>query len=412
MSTIPYGLSETGFIAKPQSVIIAELETQLADALRPLGGEKLNTKTGVVSQLIGPFGAKARELWELGQAVHSAFDRDNATGAALQQVGAVTGSDQRGETKGRVGARLTLGIAVTVPAGSIVSVTGVPTSRWLTLEDVVSTTAGDYDVECECESTGPVAADSGTLTVIETPVSGWTAVTNPADAEQGALEETDAEYRARQEAELASPGTSPLDAIRADMLRLLDEHEIAGGNVSVSHNPTDATVGSLTPHSVAIAVYDGTDDGSALDNDTIAARIWASVGGGIKTIGGTLVTVLDSEGQLQGVRFARPTPITVYATLAVDVAKVRGWDPDSGVAAIKAALVTRGRALFGVGDDVVATRWSAGVFEVAGVVDLTSFALETNPAPVSTTNITINNTELPVFDTSRIVVTPTLGGPP
>lgn len=411
--TIPYGLSEAGFIPKPYETIKEEIDSQLVEALTAPGAEKLNTKTGVVRQLVDPFASKARELWELAQAVHGAFDRDNASGAALDAVGTMTGRDRLPATRGTVPLTLTLDAGVTVPAGSIASVGGSPTSRWLTRSSVTSASAGSYVVDAVCESAGPIAAAATTIDTIETPVAGWSAVTNAEDAVQGALEESDAAYRAAQEFELAAPGTSPVDALRADLLRLLDEHDIAGGSITVDHNPGDEeNADGLPPHSVEVIVYDGTSDGSAIADADIAQRIWESVAGGIDTHGSIETTATDSVGEQQTIRFSRPVEVLVYVSVDANVATSRGWDTTSGAAQVKAAIAAFGRSTFRVGDDVVRFRLMSSAFPVPGIIDVTGFRLGRAPSPSGTINLVIDRRELAAFDTSRIVVTPTTVTPP
>jgi uncharacterized phage protein gp47/JayE len=414
MSTITYGLSASGFLAKPLSVIQSEIEQGLIDGLRDSeGNARLNVKTGVTSQITGPYASKARELWELAEAVHGAFDRDNASGAALDAVGAMTGSDRIPATKGTVIETVTLAAAMTLPAGSIVSDVGDPTSRWVTLEDVTSTTLGTYEVECECETAGPIAANAGALTVIETPVSGWTAAANAEDANQGTLEETDPDYRARQEDELAGQGTSPQDAVRADLLALLDEEEITDGSVTVAMNVGDVANGEgLPPHSIEAIVYDGTDGGTALTDDQIAQRLWDTVAAGIQTHGTSSGTATDSLGESHTVYFSRPTIVELYVSPTVSVATSRGWDATNGPTSIKAALVAFGRSTFGTGDDVARFRLMSAIFGVAGIVDVTAFTLGITASPVGTTNVVIGRRELAVFDTGRVVVVPNVVTPP
>lgn len=65
--------------------------------------------------------------------------------------------------------------------------------------------------------TGPIPALAGTLTVIDTPVSGWTGVNNPLDVITGTNVETDTEALARREALLSGQASGPLQAIVSDV---------------------------------------------------------------------------------------------------------------------------------------------------------------------------------------------------
>lgn len=64
-----------------------------------------------------------------------------------------------------------------------------------------------------CTVNGPNVVPSGSLSVIGTPVSGWTSVTNPLDCITGSLIETDTEALARRNTLLAAQANGPLQAI-------------------------------------------------------------------------------------------------------------------------------------------------------------------------------------------------------
>lgn len=414
MPALPWGLTVYGFRAKTLEEIRSEMETRAIDELRDADGRALlNVKVGPVHQIIGICSSQARELWEALEALHAAADPDRAIGAAQDALCALTGTTRQAPTKSRLTATLTLTNGTTVPAGSIASVVGAPDRRFVTLEDVTATADDDYDVECEAETAGPVAANAGTLTVIETPVAGWTAVTNALDAVQGADVEEDSELRARREEELSAQGTSPRDAIRADLLRMLAAADITNGSVTVLMNVTDVVDGDgLPPHSVEALVHDGTDDGSGIDDDAIAQVLWDTVAAGIQTYGTSTGTAVDSLGVEHTVSFSRPTLKTVYVSVSVNVATSRGWDASAGSTSIKEAIVALGESVHGVGDDVTRFRLLSAVFDVEGVIDVTAFTLGFTATPVGTVNLTIAARELAVFDTSRVVVTPTVVTPP
>lgn len=413
MPALPWGLTPAGFRAKTLAEIQDDLEAQLKDGIRDSDGRpRLNVKAGPIHQIVGTVSSAAREVWEVLEAVHAATDRDRATGAALRSVAALTGTTPIGATKSRVTGKLALAALMTLPRGSIVSVAGSPTSRFLTLADVVTTGAGYYEVELEAETAGPVAANAGTLTVIETPVTGWASITNELDAVQGQLAETDPELRSRTEDELAAQGTSPRDAIRADLLQLLAAKGVTDGSVTVYMNVTDATdVDGLPPHSVEAVVYDGTPSGTAVTADEIAQVLWDTVGAGIATYGTSSGTATDSVDVEQVLRFTRPTPREVWIASAVNVATSRGWDAVAGEAEVVKAVLAAGRAYL-VGDDVSRFRLLSSQFSVPGLIDCTAFTLGFSSSPVGTDNLVIGKREIAAFDSSRVIVTPTLVTPP
>lgn len=76
--------------------------------------------------------------------------------------------------------------------------------------------------EFEAQNDGPVLAVSGSLTEIETPVSGWAAVDNIVDGDVGNDVETDTALRIRRELSLRILGAATESAIRARILQEVD----------------------------------------------------------------------------------------------------------------------------------------------------------------------------------------------
>lgn len=402
--SLPWGLTTAGFVAKPLATVLEEIEEAEKEQISP----ELNVKAGPTHQINGIFASKVRELWELAEAVHAAGDPDRASGASLDAVAALRGSTREAATKSRVTETVTLGASMTLPAGSIVSVLGDPTARFVTLTAVTSVLAGNYSVEMEAESAGIVAANAGTLTEIETPVAGWTAATNALDAVLGTVVETDAGLRARSESELAAQGTSPADAIRADLLDLTGVV-----TVQVFENVTSVTdADGLPPHSVEAVVYDGSEGGTTVAADDIAQVLWDTVAAGIETYGSSSGTATATDGTTHTMRFSRPTVRPVYVSPTVSAAIARGWDTAEGADLVAAAIVAVGDDAFGSGDDVIRRRLEAGAMAIPGVIDLTAFTLGFSASPVGTANLVVGRRELATFDTSRVVVTVNLVTPP
>jgi hypothetical protein len=253
------------------------------------------------------------------------------------------------------------------------------------------------DVEAESVETGVVVGNSGTITVIETPVSGWQSVINLEDADLGADIETDESLRIRRELELARAGKSPADAIRAD---ILDVEGVT--HATVFYNDTDETdADGVPPHSVEVLVRGG-------DDQDIWDTLFDSVAAGIRTFGTEEGTTEDSEGTEHPIKFSRPEEIEIY----VDVFVTKDPDtyPADGDDQIKEAIVTAGDAR-GAGLDAVASWVTAQVFSVTGVLDVTGVQIDDAPAPSGSATIPITKRQLAKYDTSRITVTAINGEP-
>jgi uncharacterized phage protein gp47/JayE len=388
------GVTPNGFEIKT----LAEIDDEIADEMRSEIAADLDlTAVQPLGQAKSIFAKKAAEIWEVLQAIVNALNPDANEGVHQDNVCAITGTKRKAATKSRVTCTVTLNASTTLPAGSIANVAGQETNRWISVADVTSTSAGTYPAVFESETAGPFVANAGTLTVITVPVSGWTAVTNAADATIGSSVETDAALRLRREDELDAQGAGTVDTIRDALVR-----DVAGiVSAHVFENTTMVTdANGLPPKSLRAVIYDGATPQA--DDDEVAQLLWDKKPGGIEYTGATSGTAVDSEGSDRIVPFARATVKNVWFDYVLTVDADYPADGDDQV---KAAAVALGAELLTLGADVIAARFKAAAFEVAGVVDVTTFELGFAASPSGTTNLTVASGEIAVLDTSRITVT-------
>jgi uncharacterized phage protein gp47/JayE len=446
---MPYGLTSTGFTPKPYEQVLADIEASLRSSF----GESIDlTPQSTFGQIAGIIAERVAEVWDAAQGVYAAFDPDAATGTALDALAAVTGTLRLPATKSTLDLACTGTPGTVLPAGRQASV-DVTLARFETLAEAViaaatawaSTTAyvvgavrtnasrvyvctgagtsagsggptttapsitdgtvtwryvgegtGYVAAPAECTVTGPVAALSGTITTIETPVSGWSSVRNLTDAVAGRDVETDAALRLRREGDLQATGGGAVEQIR-EALSLVD----GVLEVTVFENATDSVVDSIPPHAVEALVLGG-------DADDIRAALFAAVAAGIATFGSETGTVVDSMGISHTVEFSRPTPVPIY--FAVALTKDPNTYPADGDAQVKAAMVAYG-ATFRTGWDVRSTAFVARIFTVPGVLDVTECFLGTAPAPTTPNTVTTTARELATFDSGDIVVVASNGSP-
>lgn len=383
------GLTPTGFEGKPLDEIIEEINADLRSLISPSLSLDPGTALGI---LVGVTADRIAELWELAEEVYGSQYPDSAVGAALVGVCAITGTVQNPAAKSTVTATLNIDAAVTVLKDSVVSVDGNADARFVTLADAVGPGPGaqDVEVEMEAEETGPSAAPTGTLTVIETPVAGWNTSTNAADAELGTDIETDTALRLRREEELQAGGAGTVDAIRGALLQVEDVDQ-----AKVFENVSITTDGDGVPgKAIEAVVLNGADQ-------DIIDTIWEKKGGGIETHGSESGTAIDSQGDSHAIEFSRPTEKAIW--IIVDVTTDSDF-PGTGEADIEAALVAFQEAGLGIGDDVVQSQLFEPVFGIAGVVDVTKIWIKIGGVPTGEANIVIGNRELADFDTGDITV--------
>lgn len=247
------------------------------------------------------------------------------------------------------------------------------------------------------ENTGPYEALAGTLNVIETPVAGWEGVVNTADADLGANAESDAAYRLRHRRQLMGKGSASEQAIE-DAVAQLDGVEY----VKVRANDGDVVDSEgLPPHSIRVTVLGG-------DDVEIAETIMAKKAAGIQTYGNESEFVLDGEGFLKQIFFQRPIKKYIWASIVLVPGEKypQVGDPEATVAA---AVALWGDANLTIGDDVERYQFGTPVNTVPGIKGATiqlGFTLNENDPqpPLAAVDLVMSSVELPLFDSSRVLV--------
>lgn len=385
------GLGSTGWVPKT----VDELRQEAEETIRTALGDDVDVSAeSVFGPLIAALATKLGELWELVGSVYNARVPAGASGAALEALCELApGIERRAATKGTVTLSVTLNAGVTLPTGSRTSVSGEPSNAWVTTEDVTNSTGSPATVSVAAEAldAGRTPANAGTITAIATPVTGWTAVTNAADATPGLEIETDAELRLRREQRLQRAGSSPLEAIAAQVA------EVDGVTQAIAwENATDYTDAfGRPPHSVEVMVLGGL----AAD---IGRAIWAAKAAGIQTYGTeSVVTFADDRGVTRSVYFSRPTSLSAYATLLIIT------DPATyaGDAAVESAFLAAMEGLRAgeVARNAIAV---AALLEVTGVRDAVVWMGSTSTFTSQTRdNLAPTERQRIVFDSARVEVT-------
>jgi uncharacterized phage protein gp47/JayE len=448
-----YGLTPAGFVPKTFAVVRDEINARLKSEF----GVSLDVgDLSTLGQLVAIFAEREALLWELIEAIVSSQDPDAATDTLLDALAVLTGTTRRPADSSVVVLTLTGTPTTVVSSGSKASVvvagevfataeeatiaataawssgtpyddgdrvtnasrvyqciaagtsagSGGPTTTDASIADgsvtwrYLGEGTGDVDVIAVADETGPIAGVSGSITVIETPVSGWDSVINVLDAELGADVETDEALRVRREVELADAGSTTADAIRSALMAVADV--IA---VHLFVNDSDSPVAfedeTVPGHTIEALVHGGADQ-------DIWDTLLANVAAGIGTVGSETGTAEDLEGNAVSVSFTRPqvVPVWVDVELTYDAAKF----PADGDDQIKLAIATWGSKRT-IGDDIVASAISAACFAVPGVLDVTLVEVGTADPPTASTTIAMTLRMLATYDTSRITVVSTPGTP-
>lgn len=390
-----YGVTSTGFVAKRLADIKAELEA----AYRAAFGAAINLEPqSIFGQQIGIHSEREALIWELAEAVYNARRPDTAEGVNLNDCVSLTNVTRLPATKSVVAVRILGTDGTVIPAGTfIMSVEGNAASRFVSLigGTIGETTTGLLDLDFEAETAGAVTAPTGTLTVIETPISGVTSAANTADADVGRELETDAQLRIRRLVAMNRPGTATANGIRNAILEV--DAVIQANVIENDTNITDT--GGRPPHSVQSVVSGGADA-------DIAAAILSAKAGGIQTYGDVSIDVVDSQGMTHEINFSRPSEVPIYLRITV----TPNTDPNEGLtypangdAAIETAVLAFVEANYVLGHDVVLSQFYTPINTIDGVIGILVEA-SLNGSSWVTTNLPIAANELATFDSARVTV--------
>lgn len=168
-----FGLTVLGLQIKRQSDIIAEIQSSLRSAL----GQNINLlPASVFGQLVGIFSEREALIWELVEDVYLSQYPNSAEGASLDNILALSGLKRLPATPSRVPApnQVLLGAPGTfIPAGSVISVLGTPTSKFNTDTDV---TIG-FPQDCIQSVSFSSVPDSGVFKLVIVDTAGNTLTT-------------------------------------------------------------------------------------------------------------------------------------------------------------------------------------------------------------------------------------------
>jgi uncharacterized phage protein gp47/JayE len=289
-----------------------------------------------------------------------------------------------------------IGFNVTLPGQSDLPLLVVQTNSTATTINITESQKGYgpfADVTARAVNIGNVIGPARSIVTIDTPTFGITGVTNLLDAVVGRNVETDSELRLRRQLNQQRQGTATVEGIRS-ALRAVNQVTQA----LVVENVTLATVGGIPAKSFESFVVGGTPQ-------DIGNAIWKVKPAGIQAHGSQSVTVIDSQGFNQVVKFSRPTVQAIYiiATIAKNTNPTEGeLYPINGNNLVRDALLAYGQTLT-LGKDVVTNLLFSPINAVPGVIGI-DLKIGFSPSPTASVNLSIGPTEIAQFDSSRITV--------
>ena len=359
-----YGITTTGFNKKEYSEVVDDL----VGLVKSLFGNSTNTEaTAAVGTLIRLAADQDAETWEVLQQLYNSIDINTATGQALVFLGALLDFYKLPATAAVGEVTFTVDATTTIEAGTIISVSGAPSQRFQTTAELVLTvvdpaTEASGSVAVQALSVGPIVAPIASLTVLESTVSGVTAVTNAAAIIDGTLEETDLEFRQRILSSRASAGRGTSPSLLADLLAIASVE-----SATINEGLVDPISPEGVPFGYIEVIVEGADD-TATEN-AVAQALYNNKTPGIPhySFSEDSGTATDpSSGQEFTMAFTKPTVVAL--DLQVNLTVTGAFQ---GAAAAKTVVETYLSNLE-IGEDMIISKISSALAQMAGVEDVVS----------------------------------------
>jgi uncharacterized phage protein gp47/JayE len=256
---------------------------------------------------------------------------------------------------------------------------------------LVNTTAGLANglAIVEAAEIGSTSAPSGSLTVIENPVSGLDSITNLEDATLGRDIESDADLKVRRAVSLQRAGAGTLGALVSIV------SDIEGVSATVGfENITMVEAGGIPAKAFELILLGG-------DNAEIGSAIWDFKPAGIQPFGGVEVDIVDGQGFPRKVYFSRPTEIDIY--VEIDLTVDPATFPLNGEAVASANILAFGNSLE-IGEDVIVVpQLISAMNGIEGITDI-AVRIGKTASPTLDDNVIIEADEISNWDSARITV--------
>lgn len=355
LPTLAATISAAGIYAPPFSDILGSLQ---ASFQLIYGSDVYLQPDSQDGQLLAIFAQAIYDANATAVAVYNSYSPSTAQAAALSSAVKINGLAREIASNSQVVVLLGGTVGTTINNGVVGDTGG---NSWNLPSVVVIPISGSISVTATCSVIGAILAPAGTVTLINTPVLGWSSVTNPAAASAGAPIETDAALRTRQSNSVGLPAMTPLEATTAAVQALAGVSQVA-----TYENPTSVVdMNGLPAHSISLVVAGG----SAA---AIATAIALKKTPGCNTYGTTNQIIVDAQGVTQSINFFVPTVVTI--TVAITIHALAGYASTTAVE-IQNAVASYISTLK-IGQSVMLMRLALPA-QLYGLGDASQFELET-----------------------------------
>lgn len=362
------GLTEAGFSPETFEEIQGRIQGKL-EVINPGFDFSPESPDG---QLIDIFSYEIFTMWQQLNMVYNSYNPFLASGAALRNLGQITGAPFGFANRSFAVVELTGTTGTLVPADSLVSDAN-GNEFYVAYDAVIPSNA-----EVIAKVPGPIPVPIGTITTIVTPVAGWATVAQSTEGVMGMLAMSEQKYRNLRNATVMRNYTSNVDVLKARLLELGLEQ------VTVFNNDAITVVSGVPANTVAVTIG---EVGVVSDAD-IAKVIFETLPAGCPTFGATTEAVLDLQGFSHDVSFTRATAVAIQINLDVTY-----LDADTAGAdeAIKNSLMGHINSL-AAGEDVIWSRIFQYITPIAKA-QVNTMTIKKTGGSFGTSNIALSSVE-------------------
>lgn len=379
------------------------LDDNVQQFLNIFGANQYVGNDSAIYQLLSIISLKQSDTCQALQYVYNNTSPLTAIGAGLDRLVKLNGIARLPYTYSTVILTITGTPGTVINNGTAQDGNG---NQWLLPSSVTILGCGLVNVTGTCTTPGNITAEPDTITIIATPVGGWTSVNNAEPAVPGTPVETDSQLRARQAISVAVPSITMLDGTIADL-----KATTGVTRLNVLENPTSGTdIYGNPPHSIT-CVVDGTATQTA-----IATAIYNNRGIGCYTNGyvdgsptpqTVTVDVVDPDtGYVTPINYLTPSYIPIYVSASVHLL---AGGTSATLTAIQTALTNYLNALE-IGELVTLSALYAVAMSVTPNIDSPTFSIRAltlgiAPSPVGTSDITLLFYQVAEGITANVVLT-------
>ena len=301
------GLTREGFT--PLS--LEEIKENIKGRLRAFSSNMDLSVESPDGQLVEIFSFEISQLWNELNRVYNSYNPDIAEGAALRNLGLISGLPYGAATRSQADVVLDGYVPGTlIPAGSLVA--DSDGNEFATTYDVrIQTFPLQTVVQVVAVVSGNINVDPNSINTVVTNISGWNSVAQPNAGRVGGAAQTDIQYRNLRNRTVLRNASSVVEKLRARIIENLGVDQ-----VRITNNDSLAVFADGTPPNHIHIVLGETD--SNLTAKEIARVIYNYKGLGTLTYGNETEAFKDTQDAWHNVSFTRAEPVAIQINLEVD----------------------------------------------------------------------------------------------